>query len=220
MAKEKISLEVDEKFIQNLFGLANLPSPEEITLEELNSVVVAIRKKMDQAIMAQTTSSASKMASKTSRFDDDDDDEEAGKEFLKGGEVDAAKQRQRSILIVDDLGIIIHQLEILFKKLGFEVTTSKELYDAINQYKKKDFGYVIMDLFLPTEREGFMLLDEVKKLSLFCKLNTRIIVMSTSPKSEYKEKCINRGAEFYVEKSIGWQKNVIEFCLGKGSKND
>lgn len=211
MSDDNISIEVDKKFLQNFFGMANMPTPENVTLESLNNVVKTVKEKMDKFILSQSSVGSSGITGNVSKINADLDDEN---EFMKGGELDSDTLRPRSILIVDDLGIIIYQLEILFKKLGFEVTTSKELYDAIDQYKKKDFGYVILDLFIPTEREGLILLDEIKKLALFCKLNTKIIIMSASPKSEFKDKCLNRGADHYVEKTTGWQKKIIEACGG------
>lgn len=211
MSEELFSIEVNSSFIQNFYGLADMPPPKETDLDSLNNAIKIIRKKIDEAILSQGSKSIlgseSSVPSSFSAVDES--------EFLKGGEIENSSLRPKSVLIVDDLGIITYQLEILFKKLGFEVTTSKELYDAIDQYKKKDFGYVVLDLFIPTEREGFILLDEIKKLALFCKLNTKIIMMSASAKSEYKEKCLGRGADSYIEKTTGWQKNIVEACLGK-----
>jgi len=207
MSGENFSLEVDSGFIQNLFGLADMMPPKEIQIDDLNNVVKAIRKKLDNAILSQSSLSTPGVSNAPSSKTTEEN------EFLKGGEVGDGVIRPKSVLIVDDLGIITYQLETLFKKLGFEVTVSRELYDAINNYKKKDFGYVILDLFIPTEREGFILLDEIKKLALFCKLNTKIVMMSASAKSEYKDKCISRGADCYVEKATGWQKNIIDACL-------
>jgi len=201
MAGEKFPIEVNSSFLENFFGLADMLPPKEVGLEDLNNAIKIIRQKIDNSILAQ--SSLGMPAALDIGVESD---------FLKGGEIKDTVIRPKSILIVDDLGIITYQLDILFKKLGFEVTTSKELYDAINQYKKKDFGYVILDLFIPTEREGFILLDEIKKLALFCKLNTKIIMMSASSKTEYKEKCISRGADCYIEKATGWQKNIIDAC--------
>lgn len=206
MAGEKISIEVDTGFVENLFGLADMMPPGEVTLDVLNDVVKAIRKKIDNSILSQNSLGMPTFS------------EESGEDYLKGGELKDGIVRPKSVLIVDDLGIITYQLEILFKKLGFEVTTSKELYDAIDQYKKKDFGYVILDLFIPTEREGFILLDEIKKLALFCKLNTKIIMMSASAKAEYKDKCVSRGADSYVEKTAGWQKNIVDACLKENTE--
>ena len=204
MAGEKFPIEVNSSFLENFFGLADMLPPKEVGLEDLNNAIKIIRQKIDNSILAQ--SSLGMPAALDIGVESD---------FLKGGEIKDTVIRPKSILIVDDLGIITYQLDILFKKLGYEVTTSKELYDAINQYKKKDFGYVILDLFIPTEREGFILLDEIKKLALFCKLNTKIIMMSASSKPEYKEKCISRGADCYIEKATGWQKNIIDACSNK-----
>ena len=206
MTGEQFPIEVNTSFLENFFGLADMLPPKEVSLEDLNNAIKTIRQKIDNSILAQSSLGMPAL--------------EAGPEsdFLKGGEIKDTVIRPKSILVVDDLGIITYQLDILFKKLGFEVTVSKELYDAINQYKKKDFGYVILDLFIPTEREGFILLDEIKKLALFCKLNTKIIMMSASSKVEYKEKCISRGADCYIEKTTGWQKSLIDACSNKKDK--
>ena len=71
----------------------------------------------------------------------------------------------KHVLIVDDLGVITFQLETMFTKHGYEVTVSQEIYDAIAKYKIGKFHLVIIDLFIPTEREGFLLLDELKKMA-------------------------------------------------------
>lgn len=208
MSGEDFTIEVNQSFLQNFFGLADMMPPATVGIDDLNNAVKTIRAKLDSAILSQSSSGLSKssMLSSTSKNETEND-------YLKGGEIEESSLRPKSVLIVDDLGIITYQLDILFKRLGFEVTISKELYDAIDNYKKKDFGYVILDLFIPTEREGFILLDEIKKLALFCKLNTKIIMMSASSKTEYKEKCVSRGADCYVEKVTGWQKSLIDACL-------
>jgi CheY-like chemotaxis protein len=213
MAGENISIEVTNGFLQNFFGLADMMPPDDVTVDDLNKAVKTIKQKIDNAILSQSA-----MGSSSTSLGMGGLSSPAENEYLKGGEVNDGVVRSKNVLIVDDLGIITYQLEILFKKLGFEVTVSRELYDAIDNYKKKDFGYVILDLFIPTEREGFILLDEIKKLSLFCKLNTKIIMMSASAKNEYKDKCINRGADAYIEKTTGWQKSIIDACLGKGGQ--
>lgn len=196
MAADNFSIEVDSKFLDNLFGLVDQPKPGEVTLKELNDVVAMLKQKLNNAAL----SSSSSTLKPTSM-----------------SQVNPPKDnivRPKSVLVVDDLGIITYQFEILFKKIGFETVISQEINDAIDKFKKQDFGFAVIDLFIPTEREGFILLDELKKLSLLCKLNTRIIVMTASSKPEYQTKCINRGADFFVEKTPGWQKKIIEACTG------
>lgn len=66
-----------------------------------------------------------------------------------------------------------------------------------------------MDLFIPTEREGFILLEELKKIALSKQKPAKIGVMSASSKKEYKQLCKVKGAEFYIEKVDTWQKELL-----------
>lgn len=200
---EKLSIEVDSVFVKKFFELGDKPVPEKIELQELNKVLEIIKNKLTTAASIKNVDLNN---SKGSTLSEDN--------ILS--KVENNSTRPKSVLIVDDLGIITVQLEMLFKKIGFEVTVSKELFDALEKYKTRDFGYAVVDFFIPTEREGFILIDEIKKLSLLCKINTKIIVMSASDKKEHKDKCLNRGADHFIEKAQGWQKEIIEICLGRG----
>ena len=71
-----------------------------------------------------------------------------------------------AILVVDDLGVITYQLKVLLSQFDLDIDCSQEIYDAVNKYKKRQYTYVVMDLFIPTEREGFILLTELKKWQL------------------------------------------------------
>ena len=46
-----------------------------------------------------------------------------------------------------------------------DIDCSQEIYDAVNKYKKRKYAYIVMDLFIPTDREGFMLLSELRKIA-------------------------------------------------------
>ena len=70
-----------------------------------------------------------------------------------------------------------------------------------------------MDLFIPTEREGFILLEELKKISISRKENPVIAIMSASTRKEYKQECQKKGAAFYVEKLDDWQKELFGLLL-------
>ena len=63
-----------------------------------------------------------------------------------------------AILVVDDLGVITYQLKVLLSRFDYDIDCSQEIYDAVNKFKKRKYEYVVMDLFIPTEREGFILL--------------------------------------------------------------
>ncbi|MBR2526016.1 response regulator [bacterium] len=117
------------------------------------------------------------------------------------------------ILIIDDLGIITYQLEVILKRAGYLPVSSREIYDAVEKYKRSSFDYVIMDLFIPTEREGFILLEELKKIAAQRNEIPIIAIMSASSRKEHKKECQKKGAAFYVEKVNEWQKELFGLLL-------
>ena len=117
------------------------------------------------------------------------------------------------VLIIDDLGTITYQLSVIFKRAGYLPITSREIYDAVDKFKRSTYDYVVMDLFIPTEREGFILLEELKKISTSRKETSIIAIMSASTRKEHKQNCERRGAAFYVEKVGDWQKELFNMLL-------
>jgi len=83
--------------------------------------------------------------------------------------------------------------------------------------------YVVMDLFIPTEREGFILLTELKKMATSMNKQTVIGVITASPRKEIEQQCIVRGADFFLEKTNDWQaklKSVMSEYINAGKEDD
>lgn len=205
---DKVNIELDEAFLKKFFGLTEkmIPEGQEITLLMLRKQVDEIAELLTEdkntikALKAEasghkaptTPVPSSPYVSSNVGFGDDN-----------------LNLPKKNLLIIDDLGVITYQLSVLFQQFGFEVVTSKEIYDAIDKFKKQNFDMVIMDLYIPTEREGFILLEELKKISISKPKPAKIGVMSASAKKEHKQLCKMKGAEFYVEKIDDWQKDLI-----------
>ncbi len=182
---ETFTIELDEEFLECLYSLAGElpPSKEVVTLEDMKRVLEKANNLNSMIVKREDTFGS---------FAND--------------------SALKSVLIVDDLGVITYQLSVLFSKQGYSVTSSQEIYDAIGKYKKKHFDIVVLDLFIPTEREGFLLLDEIVKINEVNSKKSVIGIMTASNKREHKQICKERGAQFYVEKVDDWQKNLIEMC--------
>ncbi len=128
-----------------------------------------------------------------------------------------------AILIVDDLGVITYQLKVLLSEFNYDIDCSQEIYDAVNKFKKRKYEYVVMDLFIPTEREGFILLTELKKLALSAGTKTIVGVITASPRKEIEQQCKNRGADFFLEKNSDWQNslyNIMSNYINGGKDED
>jgi CheY-like chemotaxis protein len=205
---DKVNIDLDEAFLTKFFGLTDriIPEGQEITLlmlrkqlEEIAAVLLEARQEVENnkpGYVPQNRQPVAPTSSGIGSFDD----EPFGK--------DEFNLPKKTILVIDDLGVITYQLGVIFKNSGFDVVTSREIYDAIEKFKKQNFDLVVMDLFIPTEREGFILLEELKKIAVNKQLKVKIGIMSASAKKEHKQLCKMKGAEFYIEKIDDWQKEL------------
>lgn len=202
---DKVSIELDEPFLKKFFSLTErvIPEDQEITMAMLRKQLDEIENAFKEAKRAANEKSGYTPAQRQPGPMAQNNFEDA---IPQGEEFNLPK---KNILIIDDLGVITYQLSVLFKQYNYEVTTSKEIYDAIEKFKKQGFDLVLMDLFIPTEREGFILLEELKKVAATKQKPTKIGVMSASPKKEHKQMCKMKGAEFYIEKIDDWQKELF-----------
>jgi len=178
-----INLDLDEDFLNRFFDLTDAAPPTNITIVELRKQVSAIEDKLKQL---NKQLQKYKFSAKTS-------------------EENSTANFSQAILIVDDLGVITYQLKMLLSKLGFDVETSQEVFDAITKFKKRHYKFVVMDLFIPTDREGFILLDELKKASDAMNVGTIIGIITASAKKEHPGLCRKHGADFFIEKIDDWQ---------------
>lgn len=123
----------------------------------------------------------------------------------------------KSVLIAGQLGIITHQLRQSFTRLGGEVTVANDAHTAIEAYKNKDFGLVIIDLYMPTETEGLRVLEEVRRLSVICKIKTDTIVLSPPSRKDkhMRDLCKSKGATIFLEKNEGWYNLILEYYQGE-----
>ena len=119
-----------------------------------------------------------------------------------------------AILVVDDRGVITYQLKVLLSQFELDIDCSQEIYDAVNKFKKRKYSYVVMDLFIPTEREGFILLTELKKLASMYDTKTVVGVITASPRKEIEQQCRVRGADFFLEKNNDWQAQLTSIMAG------
>lgn len=197
----KRTIEVDTEFLESLYGLVGKIPPGEkgINVDLLKDLILDIKRKMEKIKTEALQEASDPKARKSDNIQTAD-------------EMQEEIANEKAVLIVDDLGVITYQLGVMFRNLGYDVTIAKEIYDAITKYKKQMFKLVIMDLFIPTDREGFLLLDELVKLSKMNDCQTVIGVMTASSKREHHQLCMKKGADFYIEKVEDWQQELIDYC--------
>lgn len=196
-----ITIDLDEEFLELLYSITNTPIPSEPNLQDLKKQLVKITDTLKNATIEKN---------------------KPLKEFTSNSEEDSISDGP-AILIVDDLGVITYQLKVLLSKFNLDIDCSQEIYDAVNKFKKRKYEYVIMDLCIPTEREGFILLTELKKLAASYNITTTIGVITASPRKEIEQQCRTRGVDFFLEKNNDWQTqlvNIISEYLNIGKEDE
>lgn len=197
MSDENIS--ISNETIDLIYKIAGTQKPEIVSDEVIKLALCVIEKKL-------TDAQSLDIVPQEPPEDESYTNEQWQKDMAMAGFGD-----KRKILVVDDIGVVTYQLKILFQKIGFEVDTAKDIYSAAKLVRKSVYDFIVMDLFVSTEREGFLLLDETKKVIVQNNLKTKIIVITASSKGEHKVKCLNRGANMFLQKDTGWQDELIKF---------
>lgn len=181
-----VNLDLDEDFLKHFYELTGDKVPETITIVSLKKQVLSIRERF-RTILADSNGGSIQSPTTTDETPTFD--------------INTANQ----VLLVDNLGVITYQVQMIMSKLGFNVTSTKDVYGALSLFEDKEFNFILMDLQIPTEREGFILLSELQRLSHKKGLKPVIGVMSTSTTKESKNEALEKGADFYLEKSYDWQ---------------
>ena len=186
------NIDLDDEFLELFYNITSARVPNDLTLVDLKTQLI------DIVEVIRELNLNAKKPYKSEALGNMDEEEESGP----------------AILVVDDLGVITYQLKVLLSKLELDVECSQEIYDAVNKFKKRKHAYVVMDLFIPTEREGFILLTELRKLALSYNIKTIIGVITASPRKEIEQQCKARGADFFLEKNNEWQSSLLNIMSG------
>lgn len=193
-----LNVDLDDEFLELFYNLTSEKVPQNLGLVELKRQLIKV---VD--IMKEFNYNTKKPQTPKFESEDNNDEEQSGP----------------AILVVDDLGVITYQLKVLLSQFEYDIDCSQEIYDAVNKFKKRHYNYVVMDLFIPTEREGFILLTELKKLAAMNGTKCVIGIITASPRKEIEQQCKMRGADFFLEKNNDWQ-NSLASIMGEYIKEE
>jgi CheY-like chemotaxis protein len=138
------------------------------------------------------------------------------KEIIKKDDVSADSGEEsaadtKSILVVDDLGLVVYQLSLLLTKNGYNVVLARSSPEAFTIFEERGpFDIVLMDLFMPNKEDGTELLHKVKTSITENKLSTKVIVMSSTKDIDAIEEVIMLGADSFLEKGQNWKVDLLE----------
>jgi len=105
------------------------------------------------------------------------------------------------ILLIDDSALFIHRIKQLLLERYNEVSIAVAggYEDGITMFARITPHVVFLDINLP-DRNGIELLVRIRGLSK----HVKIAMLTNNDPGEYFETCMRLGADYYVEKSMGF----------------
>ncbi|MDD3150716.1 MAG: response regulator [Candidatus Gastranaerophilales bacterium] len=116
-----------------------------------------------------------------------------------------------NILIVDDLELSLHQLNLLLSKSGYNVQITRSKEEAVQEFNKNNYHFVFVDLFLPESEDGLELVKNISNLEKCEKNNTKIVVISGTEDKTLINKCFENGASEFIAKTSDWHKYLLKY---------
>ena len=111
-----------------------------------------------------------------------------------------------SVLIVDDSETLRKRLKealsLIRTDLEFYEASSGE--EALKVFSSKMHDIVILDISLP-DMSGIEILKEIKMSDT----GTRVIIFTSYPSAEFRERCIASGADYFFDKCKDYR-NLLE----------
>ena len=125
-----------------------------------------------------------------------------------------------NVLIVDDMELSIHQLTTMLKKIGVTICVARSKEEAIAELKKKEFHYIIVDLFLPDAQDGCDLIKEAIKIRDAQAKNFKVLAISGTDDKDLIQKCYKLGVDDFVSKQPDWHQKILKFISKNASRSE
>jgi DNA-binding NarL/FixJ family response regulator len=105
------------------------------------------------------------------------------------------------ILLIDDSALFIHRIKQLLSErydcLSIAVAGCFE--EGLTMFARKTPHLIFLDINLP-DRSGTDLLIKIRRMNQ----HVKIVMLTNNDPGEYYETCMRLGADYYVEKSMGF----------------
>ena len=123
-----------------------------------------------------------------------------------------------SVLIVDDTELSIFQLSTILKKIGMNVYVARNKEEALAEFKKKTFDFLVLDLYLPDYKDGFDLIREANKIKNEENKDFKIIAISGTDNPKIVQEAFKLEIDEFIPKSPQWHENILKFITNASNK--
>ena len=123
-----------------------------------------------------------------------------------------------NVLIVDDTELSVFQLSTMLKKIGMNVYVARNKEEALAEFKKKTFDFLILDLYLPDYKDGFDLIKEANRIKNEENRDFKIIAISGTDNPQIVQEAFKLDIDEFIPKSPQWHENILKFITDATGK--
>lgn len=123
-----------------------------------------------------------------------------------------------NVLIVDDTELSIFQLSVMLQKIGMNVYVARTKEEALAEFKKKNFDFLILDLYMPDYKDGFDLIKEANKIKTQEGKDFKIVTISGTDNPHIIQEAYRLEIDEFIPKAPDWHEKVIKFISNSTNK--
>lgn len=116
-----------------------------------------------------------------------------------------------SVLIVDDTELSIFQLSVLLEKIGMNVYVARNKEEALAEFKKKNFNFLVLDLYMPDYQDGFDLIKEANRMRNEENKSFKICAISGTDNPDIIQQAYQLEIDEFISKAPDWHEEVLKF---------
>ena len=123
-----------------------------------------------------------------------------------------------NVLIVDDTELSIYQLSTMLEKIGMNVYVARSKEEAYAEFKKKNFDFLVLDLYLPDYTDGFDLIKEANRLKNEENRDFKIIAVSGTDNPQIIQEAYKLEIDEFISKAPQWHEKLLTFISNSANK--
>ena len=123
-----------------------------------------------------------------------------------------------NVLIVDDTELSIFQLSTMLQKIGMNVYVARSKEEAYAEFKKKNFDFLILDLYLPDYVDGFDLIKEANRIKNEENRDFKIVAISGTDNPQIIQDAYKLGIDEFISKAPQWHEKVLTFISNSSNR--
>ena len=123
-----------------------------------------------------------------------------------------------NVLIIDDTELSIFQLSTMLQKIGMNVYVARSKEEAMAEFKKKNFDFLVLDLYLPDYTDGFDLIKEANRIKNEENRDFKIIAISGTDNPQIIQEAFKLEIDEFISKAPQWHEKVLKFISNSVNK--